>query len=68
MSDLIRIGLSISAEDLETIDAAAEAAGVTRSEYLRASALDRAAREEGRLTAAQRRAVTAAVRAAVEEL
>ena len=52
----VRIQLSIPDSDLAEIDAAAEALGESRSEYMRKAALDRAGSTSA-LTDAQERAV-----------
>lgn len=49
-----RIQVSLDDADLDIIDAAAEAASESRSEYLRRSALARAGEGTGALTDAQR--------------
>ncbi|MEK7180495.1 MAG: hypothetical protein AAB706_03390 [Patescibacteria group bacterium] len=51
----VRIGLSLTADELAEIDVAARRAGMDRSAYLRSSAL-RAARAEERADAALQRA------------
>lgn len=61
----MRLNISIDDESLAAIDAAAEAAGESRSEYLRRAALERASSEQRGLTAAQQRKVLDAVRAAL---
>ena len=64
-SRVVRVQITAPASDLSTIDEAAQAAGESRSEYLRRAALARAQGDQGPLTRAQEKAVEEMIREAI---
>jgi uncharacterized protein (DUF1778 family) len=67
VADTERVQIRVPAEVLALIDAAAEAAGETRTAYLLAAALHRAEAEAGGLTQRQRRDLAGRVAAFIRE-